>query len=158
MKRSIKNIVIESIGLILIVFGIEKLRIAMRSEIHLAILSNDMNKFESLTSDTIGDIVIDYTLWGLWALLIGFISIGLCKFLKKNKIGLLESLISIVLVFCLFPLGFFRSGIANSIINFVGGIITENFKIKSIINGILWTIIGISTIWFTLKNTTHNKA
>ncbi|VAV84209.1 hypothetical protein MNBD_BACTEROID02-1353 [hydrothermal vent metagenome] len=43
-----KNIVAESFGIILLVFGIEKLRVAMRSEEYLAIFNNDMDKYEFL--------------------------------------------------------------------------------------------------------------
>lgn len=48
LKLKFKNIVAESFGIILLVFGIEKLRVAMRSEEYLAIFNNDMDKYEFL--------------------------------------------------------------------------------------------------------------
>ncbi|VAV84210.1 hypothetical protein MNBD_BACTEROID02-1354 [hydrothermal vent metagenome] len=93
----------------------------------------------------------DNVLWGIGAFIIGFIIIVISKILNHKKKGLLNSLIAFILVFSLFPLGFFNAGFTNSIVNFVGGIITENFKYKFMINGILWTLIGTGIIWLAIK-------
>ena len=125
----------------------------------MSLFSYDMDKFQSLTTETISSFTMQSTFWGFGACVLGFVIIGLIKFWKKNKKGLLSSLIGFLLVFLLFPLGFFGAGFSNSIINFVGGIITDDFKIKFLINGLLWSLMGIGIIWFALKkeNTTHNN-
>jgi hypothetical protein len=146
-----KNIVVEFFGIILLVFGIEKLRVAMRSEEYLAIINNDMEKYESLTSQTFGELLADNILWSIGAFIIGFIIIIISKILNRKNKGLLNSLIAFILVLSLFPLGFFNAEFTNAIVNFVGGIMTDNFKYKFLINGILWTLIGTGIIWLAIK-------
>lgn len=151
MKLNLKNILIESFGIILLVFGIEKWRVSMLDEEYLALFAGDMDKFNSLSSETIGSFMADNVMWGVGAYVTGFVIIGILKILNKDIKGLLDSLVAFIILFSLFPLGFFGAAFTNSIINFVGGIITENFKIKFMINGLLWTLIGIGIIWFALK-------
>jgi len=154
----LKNIVTESFGVFLLIFGIVKLGIAMRSEEYLAIFNKDISKYQSLTSQTFGELLAENVYWGLGAFIIAFVIIVLLKILYHNKKGLLNSVIAFILVFSFFPLGFFNAGFTNSIVNFVGGIITENLKYRLMINGILWTLIGIGIIWLGIKwnkNTTH---
>lgn len=117
----------------------------------MALFANDLDKFESLTSENIGLFFMQSSLWRFGGIAIGILIIGLIKLWKKDKYGLLDSLIAFIIVFSLIHLGFFSAGFSNSIVNFVGGIITEVFKTKFIINGLLWSGIGIGIIWFALK-------
>ncbi len=151
MYLNFKNIALESIGLILLGFGVEKLKIASQSEQYLALLENDLGKLEALTSGSIGWFFAEKSLWRFGAFVIGFVIIGLIKLWKGNKMGLLDSFIAFLIAFSLIHLGFYGAKFPNSIINLIGRIITEDFKIIYIINGLLWSIIGIGIIWFTLK-------
>lgn len=158
MILNFKKIILESVGLIFIGFGIEKLYLASQSEKYLAIWTGDFNKFEVLTSENIGWFFMQSYLWRFGGIATGFLIIALLKLWKKNRKGLVNSLIAFLIVFSLIPIGFFSSGFSNLIINFIGGILTENLMIKFIINGLLWNAIGIGIIWFALKNTSKNKA
>ncbi|WP_143017691.1 hypothetical protein [Kriegella aquimaris] len=146
-----KNIALESIGLLFLGFGVEKLKVASQSEEYLALFSLNMEKFKSLTSETIGSFTMQSSLWRFGALAVGLILIGLFKLWKKDKKGIWDSLIAFLLVFSLIHLGFFGATFTNSIINFIGDIFTENFMVQFIINGLLWSAIGIGIIFFALK-------
>ena len=156
MNLNFKNIALELIGLILIGFGIEKLIVASKSEEYLALFSYKIEKFESLTSETIGSFTLQSSLWRFGGIAVGLLIIGLFKLWGKDKNGLWDSLIAFLLTFSLIHLGFFDAKLTNSVINFIGEILTEDFKLKFIVNGLLWSGIGIGIIWFALKNTTHN--
>ena len=145
------NIAVELIGLVLIAFGIEKLKVASQSEEYVALLANDFEKFESITNKSIGWFFIESSLWRFGALAIGFLIIGLFKLCKKDKYGLLNSFVVFGIAFSLIHLGFFDAGFTHSVINFIGGILSENFKTKFIINGLIWSGIGIAIIWIALK-------
>ena len=146
-----KNIALESIGLTFIGFGVEKLKVASQSEEYLALLSLNIEKFESLTSETIASFTVQSSLWRFGTLAVGLLLIGLFKLRKKDKKGIWNSLIAFLLVFSLIHFGFFGAEFTNSIINFVGGGLTEDFKLKFIINGLLWCGIGVGIILFALK-------
>lgn len=151
MELNFQNIVFELIGLVLIGFGIEKLNVASRSEEYVALLTNDLEKFESLTTESIGLFFAESSLWRFGALAFGLVIIGLFKLWKMDKNGLLDTFIAFGLAFSLIHLGFFNAVFSNSIINFIGGVFSEDFKIKSIINGLFWSGIGIGNICFALK-------
>lgn len=149
---------IESVGLILVIFGTKRLRISTQSEEYIALFSEDMTKFNSLTLDAPDTFIFNTLLWQFWALIICFSIIILLKYFNGGKNLILNSLISFLIIIGLFAIGLFRSILINSFIDLIGGIITNNFKMKFIINGLLWMLIGIGLISNVVKNTTYNKA
>ena len=146
-----KNIALESVGLIFIGFGVEKLYIASQSEKYLAISSGDFDKFEVLASENIGWFFMQPYLWRFGGIAAGFIIIGLIKLWRKNSKELINSLLAFLIVFSLIPIGFFSSSFCNSATNFVGDFLTEKLTLKFVINGLMWSVLGIVIIWFTPK-------
>jgi len=158
MVLNFKNIVLEAVGIIFLGLGVEKLQVASNSEKYQALIANDFEKFNHLTEQSVGEFFVENTLWKMWAMIIGFSIIVLFKIFKKRKKQLWDSLLSFAIVFALILAGLLKADFTYSGINFIGSIISENLKSKSIINGLIWSTTGIGFIWFALKNTTHNKA
>lgn len=148
---NLKNIALESIGLILIGFGVEKLYVATQSEKYLALFANDFDKFQTLTDESPDWVFTKSSLWRFGSFAAVFLIIGIFKFWKKNKKGLFDSLTSFLVAFLLIHLGFYNAKFTNSIINFLGGIFSNDLKIICLINGVFWTTLGLIVIWFGVK-------
>ncbi|WP_170854727.1 hypothetical protein [Cellulophaga fucicola] len=157
-KLKIKNIVLESLSFILILFSIGKFQYAYRSNEYNILLNTNIDKVDKLDVGNLSDFLLESFWWKLLSLVIVFISIEIFKLWSKNKTGFLETLIAFILVFFLFPIGFFDSGNTNGVINLVGDIFSDNLKIKMLIAGVFWLTVGTVILWRTLKNTKHNNA
>lgn len=151
-----KNIVLESIGLILIGFGVEKLYVGSQSEKYLALFANDFETFKTLTTESPSWLFTKSTLWRFGAFGTVFLLIGLFKLWKKNKKGLLDSVVSFLFSFLLIHLGFYDTKFSNSIINFPGRLISDNLNVICIVNGLFWISLGTIIIWITLKKHYNN--
>ncbi|WP_303318796.1 hypothetical protein Q4Q34_04885 [Flavivirga abyssicola] len=151
LTLNFKNIALESIGLILIGFGAEKLYVASQSEKYLALFANDFDKFQTSTTESPGWFLTKSALWRFGAFGTVFLLIGLFKLWKKNKKGLLDSIVSFLFAFALIHLGFYDAKFSNSIINFLGRLISDKLNIICIINGLFWSTLGLLIIWITIK-------
>lgn len=156
-KLKIKNIVLESLSFILILFSIGKFQYAYRSNEYNILLNTNIDEIGKLDIGNLSDFLLESFWWKLLSLVIIFISIEIFKLWSKNKTGFLETLIAFIIVFILFPIGFFDSGYTNSVINLIGDVFSDDLKIKMSIAGVFWIIVGIGILSRTLKNTKHNK-
>ncbi len=143
--------------MILIVLGIEKIQVSVYSKEYEAMFKMDGDKLNQLGVSSIGELMMDTFWWSFGAFLVVFVLIGTFKLSGKLKKGLLDTLLAFTIVFALFPLGFFNSGVTHQIVNHIGDVFSDELRTRMLITGLFWTVLGIAIIWFTLKNTKHNK-
>ena len=131
MKERIENIIIEIIGLILLVEGMSKLYIIYHGEKYQALIQNNIEKFEELTSDSIGWFFAQHSFWKMGVLLTGAIILILFKYFKIGKKGILNTIVSVISVYALLRFGILKS---------------------NLFDGIFFSLIGVWIIWkYNLK-------
>ena len=154
---NIKLILLESFALIFVINGIQRLYLASQGEIYDAALNQNWGKFESLTSESIGEVFANRAFWTFGIILVGVFAVGIINW--KNRIRIINSIILFIIIIGITLTGFFLSGITNQNLNYFCGIFAESYGISFFVGGNILTIIGIAILWKTInlnKNTIHN--
>ncbi|MHB0756862.1 hypothetical protein [Polaribacter sp. M15] len=154
---NIKLIILESISMIFLVNGIQRLYVASQGQKYDALMSQNWEKFESLTSESVGQFFANRAFWTLGIILVGILIIGIINW--KNKIGIINTMLLFLIVIGIAMNGFFLTGITHQYLNYFCGIFAESWGISFLIGGIIITLIGILILWKTInlnKNTIHN--
>ena len=160
MKRkqiNIKIILLESLALIFLINGIQRLYVASKGKIYEAALDENWVKFESLTNESLGDVLAYRAFWTLGIIIVGIFVVGIINW--KNKVRIINSIIVFGIIVGITVTGFFLSGITNQYLNYFCGIFAESYGISFFVGGNILTIIGIAILWKTInlnKNTIHN--
>ncbi len=121
-------------------------------------MNEDWEKFESLTDVRIGQFFADQAYWTFASLIIGIIVVGLINW--KNKFGIINSIVVLILTFGISATGIYSSGIINRYLNYFCGIFAEGYGMAFLIGGLIILLIGITILWKTIqlnKSTVHNK-
>ena len=114
-----------------------------------ALISEDWEKFESLTDVRIGELFANQAYWTMASLLIGILIVGLINW--KNKFGIINSIGVIILTFGISATGINSHGIINRYLNYFCGIFAEGYGMAFLIGGLLIALIGIAILWKTIK-------
>ena len=159
MKKqiNIKLILLETFSLLFIINGIQRLYIASQGKIYDAVINEDWKKFESLTSESLGQFFTNKAIWTIGIILVGILTIGIINW--RKKIHIINSIILFLVIIGISLTGFFLSGITNQYLNYFCGIFAEKYGISFFIGGTILTIIGITILWKSInlnKNTIHN--
>ena len=161
MKKKIrpnwKIIIAESIGIIFLIHGVSRLHKSYYSDIWKALLESDSEKLKSLPEISIGDFLFESIMFEFYVLIASVVILLLIKW--KMKLPLINTVLSLTLVFLLFPIGFFKIDFITSLFNSIGGIFTNEFGFSFLISGLLLTLIGLAILWKGIKKikTTHNN-
>tara|TARA_R110002049_G_scaffold217206_2_gene388618 strand:- start:719 stop:1219 length:501 start_codon:yes stop_codon:yes gene_type:complete len=159
IKRfNLKLILLECFALIFIISGIDRLYVAYNGKKFDALMNEDWEKFESLTDVRIGQFFADQAYWTLASLLIGILAVGLINW--KNKFGIINSIVVLILTFGISATGIYSSGIINRYLNYFCGIFAEGYGMAFLIGGLIILLIGITILWKTIqlnKSTVHNN-
>ena len=151
IKKIIPRLILfETIALIFLINGIQRLYVSSVGEKYDAIIANDFDKYYSLTSKQIGSFLNERAYWTLGAFLVLIIIIGILN--KKLKIHFINSSVVFLIIFVLFPTGFFVEGLVNNYLNCFSGIFGDSYGFSFLIGGMILTVIGIAIILITLKN------
>ena len=157
MKKKIrpdwKIIIAESIGIIFLIHGISRLHKSYYSDIWKAFLESNSEKLKNLTEISLGDFLFESIMFGFYVLIVSVLILSLIKW--KRKLPLINTVLSLTLVFLLFPIGFFEIDFITGIFNSIGAIFTNDIGLSFLISGIILTLIGIAILWKEIK-TTHN--
>lgn len=159
-KIRLKLILLQTLSLIFLIAGVQRLYIATQAEKYEAIGASDWEMFETLTSQTVGEFLFNETLWALVGLLFGITFIGYVNW--RNKKSLLNTLLIFSIVLILFQIGLFNGGLFNNYINTFWGAMGINFTITFIIAGIVFGLLSAILIITSLKiknrkSTIHNS-
>jgi hypothetical protein len=154
MKKqiNIKLILLECLALIFIINGIQRLYIASQAKIYDAVINENWKKFESLTSDSIGEFFSNRALWTFGIILVGFLAVGIINWINKIRIILFLIIVGISVT------GFFLSGTTNQYLNYFCGLFAESYGLSFFIGGTILTTIGVAILWKSIdfnKNTIH---
>jgi hypothetical protein len=149
-KINFKIILVQFIGCIFLIQGIQNLYFATQTEkfyCYIEYFKNPKCKcFQRLGLNRIvGEFMSDIYLWFFYGFVFGMILIFIINW-KKNR-HLLNSILLFVLLFCLFLVRFFRNEYVNLIFRQFGNIFTQDFGVQNIIGGIIYTLIGSLLLW-----------
>ncbi|WP_298900011.1 hypothetical protein [uncultured Psychroserpens sp.] len=155
---NLKLILLESFALIFIISGIDRLYVAYNGRQFDALMNEDLEKFESLTDVRIGQFFADQVYWTLASLIIGILTVGLINW--KNKFGIINSIVVLILTIGISATGIYSSGIINRYLNYFCGIFAEGYGMAFLIGGLIILSIGIVILWKIIKmnkSTIHNN-
>ncbi|WP_225037295.1 hypothetical protein [Winogradskyella sp. SM1960] len=156
-KFNLKLILLECFALIFIISGIDRLYVAFNGEKFDALMEEDWKKFESLTDVRIGEFFVNQAYWTFGIILIGILVVGLINW--KNKFGIINSIIVLILTIGISTTGIYSTGIINRYLNYFCGIFAEGYGLAFLIGGLIIAFIGIAILWKTIKmnkSTVHN--
>jgi surface polysaccharide O-acyltransferase-like enzyme len=150
IKINFKIILVQFIGCIFFIQGIQNLYFATQTEkynCYIEYLKNPKCEcFQKLRLNGFGgEFMSDVYLWFFYGFVIGIFITSIINW-KKNRHPL-NSVLLIVLLFILFPIHFFRNEYVSLIFRQFGEIITQDFGVQNIIKGITYTIIGSLILW-----------
>ncbi len=158
-KFYLSLILFETLALFFLINGIQRLYLASQGEKFNAIMNNDLDKYYSLTSIYASEFFVRRGYWTVGAFIFGILLIGIINW--KSKINIINSILTFLIVFILFPTGVFVKGILNNYLNYFSGLFSENYSISFLISGAILSLIGLTILWKTTqnkRNTMHNNA
>jgi hypothetical protein len=144
-----KIIVAESIGIIFLIHGVSRLHKSYYSDIWKAFLESDSEKIKNITEISLGDFLIESIMFGFWVLIASVLILLLVKW--KIKLPLIDTILSLILVFLLFPMGFFNIDFITGLFNSIGAIFTNDIGFSFLISGLILTLIGLTVLWKGMK-------
>jgi len=156
-KFNLKLILLECFALIFIISGIDRFYVAYKGNQFDALMSEDWEKFESLTDVRVGEFFANQAYWTIASLIIGILIVGLINW--KNKFGIINSIVVLILTFGISATGIYSDGIINGYLNYFCGIFAEGYGMAFLIGGLIIALIGIMILWKTIKmnkSTVHN--
>ena len=156
MKKKLKLnweiIVAESIGIIFLIHGSKRLHTSYYSDIWKALLELDSEKMENFKTKSIGQFLYDSLSFGFWIFLVWVLLLLVFKW--KIKLPLADTILTLILVFLLFPIGFFNIDLVTRLFNSIGAIFTNDIGFSFLISGLILTLIGLGILW---KGTKINR-
>ena len=123
-----------------------------------ALVELDAKKLENFSNMDVSQFFLNSQMIGFWALIIYALIVLLIKWKIKQK--LTDTVFSFILVFLLFPIGFFNIRFITSLFNSIGGVFTNDIGFSFLISGLTLTLIGLAILSVEIKigiKTTHNK-
>ena len=123
-----------------------------------ALVELDAKKLENFSNMDVSQFFLNSQMIGFWALIIYALIVLLIKW--KIKQQLTDTVFSFILVFLLFPIGFFNIRFITSLFNSIGGVFTNDIGFSFLISGLTLTLIGLAILSVEIKigiKTTHNK-
>ena len=151
IKPNWKTILAESIGIIFLIHGVGRLHKSYYSDIWKAFIHSDKLKNEVVIN--LGDFLLESIMFGFYVLIVSIMILLLIKW--KMKLPLTDTFLSLILVFLLFPIGFFKINFITALFNSIGAIFTNDIGFSFLISGLILTLIGLTVLWKGIK-TTHN--
>jgi hypothetical protein len=149
-KINFKIILVQFIGCIFLIQGIQNLYFATQTEKFYCYIEYFKNPkcqcYQRLgLNGIVGEFMSDVYLWFFYGFVIGIILIIIINW-KKNRHPL-NSILLFVLLFILFPIRFFRNEYVSLMFRQIGELFTPDFKVQNIIGGITYTLIGSLILW-----------
>ena len=149
-KINIKIILVQFIGCIFLIQGIQNLYFATQTEKFYCYIEYFKNPkcecYQRLGLNEIGaEFMSNVYLWFFYGFIIGIFITCIINW-KKNRHPL-NSILLFVLLFILFPIRFFRNEYVSLMFRQFGNIFTQDFGIQNIIGGITYTLIGSLILW-----------
>ena len=147
-KFNLKLILLECLALIFIVSGIKRFYVAYNGKEFDALFNEDWEKFESLTNLSGPEFLVNQIYWTMISLIIGLLIIGIINW--KNKFGIINSIIVLILTIGIFETGIYSTGITNRYLNYFCGIFAKGYGMAFLIGGLIILIVGITILWKTI--------
>jgi len=166
-KIEIKTIIIQCIGIIFFIYGIQKLYLVSIAEKYDCYVSYFIDKdrksecWQKLQLNeygSAGDFLSNIYLWFFYGFIIGVFIVAFINF--KKRISVLNTIFIFILLFPLFPIRFFRNSYTSIIFNSFGTVFSKELGVQNFIGGITFTLIGCLLLWKSYKlklSTTHNS-
>ncbi|MGS2763677.1 hypothetical protein [Sinomicrobium sp. M5D2P9] len=148
-KINLKIVLLEVLASTFLIHGIQRLYVASQGKEYDALVNMDFDKFETLTSQRVGDFFMSRFYWTLYAFI--FLTLFIFLLNRKFNIHYINSILNFVIVFTLFPLGFFFHGFANNYLNYFCRLFGEKHGLSFFIGGTILCIIGFLILSMVIK-------
>jgi hypothetical protein len=149
IKPNWRIILTESIGVIFLIHGFGRLQKSYYSDIWKAFLESDSEKLKTQIGISLGDFLLETIMFGVYVLIVSVIILLLIKW--KMKLPLIDTFLSLILVFSLFPIGFFEIDFITALFNSIGAIFSNDIGYSFLISGLILTLIGLTILWKGIK-------
>lgn len=155
-KLNIGILIIHFLGMIFLIDGIYQLRlftvaekiICMKNQFQFHKPEN-CNKLFPTNEDVLNFWPSVY-IWIFFALLIGIFFVGFLNW--KNKLSSINTILLAIALYVLLRLKFFREEVFSLFFRPFRVLLSDNFAIQCLIEGIIFTIIGFSLIYFGVNS------
>ena len=127
----------------------QRIYISSKGNIYEAILNKNWKELDSLTTDTLSEVLAYRAFWTLGIALFGLLIVGIIN--KLYKVEKLNSILLFLIIIGLLFSGFFLSGITNNYLNYFCAIFSKSYGLSFFIGGIIITLIGITILWKTIS-------
>jgi len=160
-KLNIGILIIHFLGMIFLIDGIYQLRLFTVAEKIICIKNQfQFHKPENCTKlfPTNEDVLNFWPsvyIWIFFALLIGIFFVGFLNW--KNKLSSINTILLAIALYVLLRLKFFREEVFSLFFRPFRALLSENFAIQCLIEGIIFTIIGFSLIYFSVNSKLLNS-
>jgi len=154
IKPNWRIILTESIGIIFLIHGFGRLQKSYYSVIWKAFIESDSEKLNTQIGISLGDFLLEAIMFGFYVLIVSVIILLLIKW--KMKLPLTDTFLSLILVFSLFPIGFFEIDFITGLFNSIGAIFSNDIGYSFLISGFILLLIGLIILWRVIK-TTQNQ-
>jgi hypothetical protein len=144
-----KIIIAESIGIIFLIHGVSRLHKSYNSDIWKAFLESDSENLKNQIGISLGDFLLNSIMFGFYILIVSVMILLLIKW--KMKLPLIDTFLSLILVFLLFPIGFFEIDFITALFNSIGAIFSNDIGYSFLISGLILTLIGLIILWKGIK-------
>ena len=141
-KLNAKLILTESVFLSLFITGTYRLYIAYQAEFYKALSEEDYEKFYSLTDSTLGELLFKQLIFPIQTFLFGILIVGLVNWI--NKSSLFNLILTFLIVFSFFLLGFFKDGnIIPKTFNSFCFLFSKDIETAFFVGGEIITLIAV---------------
>ncbi len=134
-KLNLKLIFIESAFLFFLITGVKRLYIATQADIYHALMRNDYHAVESLTDQTMGEILANPYRLMLGSFIVGILLIAIINW--KYKTSILNTILTFVIIFPMYPLGVFHNGFIARLFNTFCYLFSKNSATAFFIGGVI---------------------
>lgn len=159
-KLNIGILLIQFLGMIFLINGIFQLRlftvaekvICMKNQFHFQKSENWDRLFP--TNEDVSDFWPSVFIWIFFALLMGIFFVGFLNW--KRKLSSINTILLAIALYILLRLKFFRKEIFSLLFRPLRVMLSDDFAVQCLIEGIVFTIIGLLIIYFSVNSKLFN--
>ena len=145
---NIKLIALELAGLLFAISGLKRFYVAFHALEYEAIANNDFEKLDGMYDKGFFQFYLDQAYWMLGFTVVCILSVWVLN--RINKIKPINSIVITIVIIGLSFAGFFVKGPFNQLLDMFCEILSTEFAIAYFIGGLVLSLIGTYTMWFTL--------
>ena len=153
-KVNFKLIIVQSAALLFLIHGIRSLYLAVNADFYLAITNGVSYDIVLPPSQTLEEVFLHHLYWIFGSFIFGILLIGLINWRSKTRI--INTLLTFLIIFVLFPLGQFYDGFIPQLFNTFCYLFSDNMGTAFYTGGPILVLIAFTFLWLGI--TMHRKS